>query len=287
MDLNHLRCFYEVALSGSFSLAAKRLHVTQSSLSKSVALLEHRQGIKLLMRSKKGVSLTPLGEGVFARCIEIFKSVEEISQQCKGYTENCEGYLRFGISDHLAQFYLVDNLKKFCDLYPKVTPSFYIGSPHEVIPQVLSGALEFGLCFTKIPDAELEYKRLHPFELVVVDSNKAFEKESPESLKIISSISRDFPLHPSKRLLESSPSNVKINIEVNSQVMQKKLCLAGAGSVLLTKFLVRDEIARGELKILPMTKPMFTDLLLVKRKKQILSKPAQKFIEEVVSQFKD
>ncbi|RZA04544.1 MAG: LysR family transcriptional regulator, partial [Proteobacteria bacterium] len=54
MELNHLRYFYEVAKAGSFTNAARSLRISQSALSKTVALLEAREGVKLLQRSKSG-----------------------------------------------------------------------------------------------------------------------------------------------------------------------------------------------------------------------------------------
>ena len=44
MELNHLRAFFEVAKVGRFTEAAKRLHISQSALSRSVALLEEGEG---------------------------------------------------------------------------------------------------------------------------------------------------------------------------------------------------------------------------------------------------
>ena len=72
MELNHLKYFYEVARAGSFTAAARNLRVSQPSLSKTVALLEAREKIQLLERSKKGVTLTKIGMEVYTRCEKIF-----------------------------------------------------------------------------------------------------------------------------------------------------------------------------------------------------------------------
>jgi DNA-binding MarR family transcriptional regulator len=67
MDVSYLRVFFEVAKLGRFSEAAQRLRISQSALSRSVSLLEESEGVKLFERSKKGVTLTPVGEEVFRR----------------------------------------------------------------------------------------------------------------------------------------------------------------------------------------------------------------------------
>src|ERR1700722_8298297 len=102
MELNHLRAFYEVARIGRFSEAARRLHISQSALSRSVALLEDAEGVQLFERSKKGVKLTKIGTEVFLRCERMFKTFEEIEGLCRGTREVCGGPLRFATTDHVT-----------------------------------------------------------------------------------------------------------------------------------------------------------------------------------------
>jgi LysR family transcriptional regulator, hca operon transcriptional activator len=62
MELRHLRYFVAVAEEGSLTLAAKRLHTSQPSLSRQVRDLEYRVGAELLSRSVRGVELTAAGK---------------------------------------------------------------------------------------------------------------------------------------------------------------------------------------------------------------------------------
>ena len=62
MELRHLRFFVAVAEEGSLTTAAeKRLHTAQPSLSRQIRDLEYEVGAQLLVRSAKGVELTPSG----------------------------------------------------------------------------------------------------------------------------------------------------------------------------------------------------------------------------------
>src|SRR3954464_10487211 len=101
MELNHLRVFFEVARIGKFAEAAKRLNISQSALSRSVALLEEAEGVQLFERSKKGVSLTATGTEVFRHCEELFQTVHRISAICRGVHETCEGPFHFATTDHI------------------------------------------------------------------------------------------------------------------------------------------------------------------------------------------
>src|SRR4051812_24887104 len=107
MELNHLKVFYEVAKIGRFMEAAKRLNISQSALSRSVALLEESEGVQLFERSKKGVTLTPIGLQVFQRCEQLFKTFGEIEGICRGTRETCEGPLRLAATDHITNGLLV------------------------------------------------------------------------------------------------------------------------------------------------------------------------------------
>jgi DNA-binding transcriptional LysR family regulator len=66
MELRHLRYFCAVADQQSFTLAARRLHVSQSGVSGQVRDLENELGVSLLRRNQRSVSLTPEG-AVFLR----------------------------------------------------------------------------------------------------------------------------------------------------------------------------------------------------------------------------
>jgi DNA-binding transcriptional LysR family regulator len=66
LDLRLLQTFREVALRGSFSLAAEELGFTQPAISQHLARLERHLGVKLLERTARGVTLTPAGEALLA-----------------------------------------------------------------------------------------------------------------------------------------------------------------------------------------------------------------------------
>lgn len=285
MDLNHLRCFYEVAKAGSFTHAAASLHTSQSALSKAVGLLESREGVILFERSKKGVKLTAIGQEIFDQCQLIFNGVQEIRDRVQGATVKCEGYLRFGVSDHLARYLLIEELCGFHKIYPKVIPSLFIGGPTEISNQIMKNDLEFGLFFTRINTPGLEYKRLGLSELVLVTSANTdgkIEMHQIQEYGIVGSISREYQKHPSSKIFDLTKTQPKINIETNSQDLQKQICLSGVGCALLARFMVAEELRNKQLHEIKLSKRIYTNLFLAKRKKHVFTRPAQRFIEEIV-----
>jgi DNA-binding transcriptional LysR family regulator len=287
MELSHLKYFYDVAKAGSFTSAARHLRISQPSLSKAVALLEARESVKLLKRSKSGVVLTEVGAEVFAQCEKIFESLEDVKNLCAGKKELCEGPLHLGASDHLSNYFLVDKIVEAKKIHPKLKPSIFVGAPQEIASKLISKEIEFGLFFTKIKDASLVYEELLSFPLVAVMhpslmsllKNKKLKSQQNMTVNYISSIRKDYIKNPAQDVLDTLGIDPDIQIEANSQELQKRLCMGAQGLAILLKFMVEDEIRKGKLIEVPMSKTHSATLYLAKRKGNSISLNASSFLK--------
>jgi len=279
MELNHLRYFYEVAKAGSFTSAARHLRVSQPSLSKTVALLEAREGVHLLERSKKGVSLTMLGKEVYQDCEQIFATVKEVQNKCQRTKEVCEGPLRFGASDHIANYFLSHKLVELRHQYPGVIPSIFVGTPNEILEMIRKRELEFGIFFTKIEAPDLIYQNLAQVPMAAVYRTKAKSKELPNTY--IGSILKDYKKNPAQEVLDAIQKYPQTHFETNSQELQKRLCLAGGGTAILARFMVEEELKAKLLTELPLPKEKKAQMLLAKRKNHSFTLCAKNFLELV------
>lgn len=295
MELNHLRYFHEVAKSGSFTEAARRLHVSQSALSKAVALLEESEGVRLFERSKKGVSLTPTGSQVFERTQAIFRHVTEIEETCRGLKTVPEGYLRFGASEHLLNHMLILVVSEMSSRYPKIIPSIFSSGPNEVCASILNGESEFGLFFTRVHIPQFVYESILPIEMALVCRPDLLSKKRPtgfaqlrkfiEEHGYICSIGAQYQHHPSEGLIRHLGEFPRVRFESNSQEAQKRFCIQAGGVAYLARFLVEAEIKRGELAEYTLPKPFYNDILLARRKARPLTSNAQAFLELFRSRF--
>jgi DNA-binding transcriptional LysR family regulator len=87
LDVRLLQTFREVALRGSFSLAAEELGFTQPAVSQHLARLERHLGVKVLERAARGVTLTPAGDALLAETDAVLAAVrraEHAAQQAGG-----------------------------------------------------------------------------------------------------------------------------------------------------------------------------------------------------------
>ena len=80
MTIRHLKIFTEVADAGSMSLAAKRLHISQPSVSQAVAELERYYGIKLFERLSQKIYLTEEGELMLSFSRHILDSFDQMEE---------------------------------------------------------------------------------------------------------------------------------------------------------------------------------------------------------------
>lgn len=293
MELNHLRVFYEVAKVGRFTEAAKRLNISQSALSRSVALLEESEGVQLFERSKRGVSLTRIGTEVFLRCEELFRTFHEIEGLCRGTVEKCEGPLRFATTDHVTNDLLVGPLQSFRKQYPRVVPSIFTGTPDEIADTLLASSVEFGLLFSKVPIPQIDYQVLRAQEPMVLvchpelwKKNKSASdaktlKKVIESVGYIASIGALLQTRPTRVLSELFGEMPRIAFEANSQEVQKRICLKGGGVAYLSRFMVAKEIETGKLHEIAIEHPHVFNLWLATRKGRQLSLSARTFLQHL------
>lgn len=96
MRPNHhqFTAFSYVVREGSFSAAARRLGVTQSTVTQHVSKLEELVGSELLLRSRDGVSLTPTGRDFFGLADRLVTLDSEIGERLRGYSSLNEGRLK-------------------------------------------------------------------------------------------------------------------------------------------------------------------------------------------------
>lgn len=293
MELNHLQVFYEVAKHGSFTEAARKLHISQSALSRSVALLEESENVILFERSKRGLALTDIGEEVFRKCEEMFQLFNKISEVCKGVRETVEGPLRFATTDHVTNHLLLQPLQAFRTEYPLVVPSIFTGTYNEIIERLLTTDIEFGLTFTKPVAPQIDFQVIGKEKVMslVVHAdlwreNKAANQTATldkilSKVGYIGSIGASSQNRPSQLLMEIFGKMPRVGFEVNGQETQKRVCLARGGVAYLAKFMVEQELKSGQLYEIPLPDPHVFDLYAATRKGRVLTNAAKVFLEKL------
>jgi DNA-binding transcriptional LysR family regulator len=96
-DLRQLRAFVAVVEEGSFTLAARRIFVTQSAVSHSLRTLEEQLSCRLLDRTGKRVAVTAEGELLRRRCKRVIFELEQASRDLDGLRRWGQIRIRIGV----------------------------------------------------------------------------------------------------------------------------------------------------------------------------------------------
>ena len=142
MNNAQLRAFHAVATLGSYTKAAKSLHVTQPTLSDHVKSLEDRHGVKLFKRQGRGVALTSLGHALLditRRKFSLELEAEQLLSMAKGMMS---GRLRV-VAD--SPFLVIPLLGAFGRRYPGITISMSFGNTEKVLEELFELRADIGM----------------------------------------------------------------------------------------------------------------------------------------------
>ncbi len=145
MELRHLKYFQAVAEELSFSRAAKRLHIAQPALSRSMQQLESEIGVTLIDRSRRAIQLTPSGEVLLRDCLVLFERVDDIVRRVRHAASGGTGELRLGYIGPPTKSFLGPILRQFRESNPGVIVSLEERTPERVWEMVAKGRLSIGL----------------------------------------------------------------------------------------------------------------------------------------------
>jgi len=118
LDIVRIQFFLEVAKHLNFSEASKHLYVSQSALSKQIALLEKELGVKLFTRDKRSVELTSSGHIFLNKATELLNLYKEAVISTQKANKGFVGTLNIGILGYIE--FIPKFLRMFHETYPSI-----------------------------------------------------------------------------------------------------------------------------------------------------------------------
>ena len=131
----------QIAESGSFSLAAKKLFVSQPSLNFSLNSLEKELGFKLFNRSNKGVTLTEYGEIVYSDAIDILKMLTDKQEKWSALNNKQipSGTVNVTIMPIISDFFIENIMYKIPLTYPELKINLSTSHIYKIIDNLVKG----------------------------------------------------------------------------------------------------------------------------------------------------
>lgn len=182
LELRHFRTFTAVVDAGSFHQAAARLHIAQPALSRQIRDLEEQLGVELLIRSARGVSMSPAGEAFYREARQVLMQVEIAGKQARRAAEGKFGALRVAYTSLVAE--VRASVTAFAEIRREVPEVDWqlsmVNSDHQV-DLILSGAIDVGVFYRRPPvPEELRYVDLRTdrYMLIVPDDHPLAKRRS-------------------------------------------------------------------------------------------------------------
>ena len=265
MNLRHLEHWLALAETGSFSRAAEKLHITQSALSRSIQALEEELGGPLVDRIGKRNELTPLGRSVLERAQRIVHEAAELKQGAAVLQEGGMGSLRVGLGSGAGAMLMTPWLVHMGRHFPTVQVAITRGPAELQLQQLRDRQLDVLVVDVRrvVPAADLRLGPIYdvpaglicraghpllarrpkqvPFE-ALLQYPIASTPLSDEVARIM--VARYGPAGDPTRMTTLQCEEISSLIDTVRQTDAIYLGILGAA---------RQELARGELVVLPVT----------------------------------
>lgn len=168
-----METFVRVVETGSFSEAARQFRVGQPAISKTVALLEGRLGVKLLLRSTRGLMPTEAGENFYQRAKRSIEEADEADLAARGAGSSLSGRLRVGAATTFASLHVIPHLPKFLAEHPHLDMELILDDRHiDLIEEGIDVCLRMG----DLADSTVTARRIGQARRVVIGAPSYFGK---------------------------------------------------------------------------------------------------------------
>ncbi|MGE9876362.1 LysR family transcriptional regulator [Hornefia butyriciproducens] len=175
MELRVLRYFVEAAREESMTGAARKLHVTQPTLSKQIKELEEELGQKLFVRGNYNIRLTPEGEILYKRALDILEMVDLTATEFASMNAFNGGDIYIGCAESDGMSLLAKAAKHLRTEYENLHFHLYSGNAETVCERLDKGLLDFAVVVQNIDLFKYAY-----LDLPVTDTwGLIMRKDSP------------------------------------------------------------------------------------------------------------
>lgn len=281
MDLHQLRVFHAAVTSGGFTRAGEDLHLSQSTVSQHIKLLEDELGCPLFLRVGKRVHVTEAGKVLLPYAERIFRDLKNAEMAVREMNALRRGTVRLGVGPTTLTYRLPPVLADYKRRFPEIELIVLAGTTEFLIQALRSQRLDLAVVMAAAgPQPGLTMKPLGREEMVFVISRdhalarrRTIDAADLSSLRFIlyekNTVMQNFVDH----YFESLGIEPKIIMEVENNEAIKSLVRAGLGCSLLPLCAVANEPPDSALHILRVRgRPLIRQLRLASAGAEIFPK---------------
>ena len=167
-----MEAFVRVIDAGSFSGAAKQLRLGQSAISKTIAQLEDRLGVRLLLRSTHGLTPTEAGRNFYERARRTIEEVEQAEAAARSDATTLQGRLRVSAPVTFTRLHIIPCLAVFLTQHPALDVEIILDDS-DVNP--VEAGVDIALRLGNLANSTLTARKVGQSRALVVGARSYFE----------------------------------------------------------------------------------------------------------------
>lgn len=195
LNLHELNVFIEAAQAENFSVAARRLYLSQPAVSLHVRNLEQQFGLELFQRNGRNIALSEAGKILLPLAQQILLNAKRIEEVMSGLHGKVIGRLSIACSTTVGKYVLPRLVAGFRTRYPDVAVEINVLSRRAAVERLLEGRAEIAVVSTRLNHHDLEFTAFLTDEVVLIAPPDhpwaAGQTVTPQDLRAVPFIMRE------------------------------------------------------------------------------------------------
>lgn len=288
LNWNLLRSFCAIADEQGITRAARRLNMSQPSVSQALQKLEEQLGCQLVLRDSRNFALTLRGERIWRECAEILRRVDRIAALSVEDADETGGELRIQIISHLISPLLDEALRLFHQRHPAVRLRIEVQNSPDTLRRIQADKGGIGVCLLTKPIIGLNCTLLfrEAFAVFCGAEHRLFGQTevslrdlTPEPFVAFTCATEGIGLEPMVMLREGLGFGGRISGSSHNLEEVRRMIASGLGIGLLPVTAAAHDVAQGTLWPLRITdQELGADVFLVRHPEASDSPAEARFI---------
>ncbi|HSB27705.1 MAG TPA: LysR family transcriptional regulator [Pyrinomonadaceae bacterium] len=248
--LREMEIFVRTVETGSFSAAARDFDMGQPAVSKAIAGLENRLGVRLLVRSTRRLTPTEAGVAFYERALRVIKEAEEAIAAAKGSGAGFDGRLRISAPVTFARLHLVPKVGEFLSAHPRLQLELVLDDRNvDLVAENIDAGLRLGL----LTDSALTARKLGQADRLVVATPDYLRQKgvpkTPEDLTDHDAIIYGQSTGGQDWVFRQEAAEVSVRLQARLTLSAaegvREAVLTGQGLAIASRWMFAPELASG------------------------------------------
>ncbi len=287
-----MRVFAAVVDAGSFVRASEALDMSKPAVSRYVADLEARLGVRLLQRTTRKLSMTEEGDVFYARCKELLSQVDEAEAEITARSDKASGLLKLSVPVTFGLLHLAPLWAGFLAQNPKVTLDVTLS---DRVSDLVEEGFDAAVRIARLDSSSLISRKLSSTRMVLCASPTYLARngvpQHPSELTQHRTLSYSLLTMGERWVFHGEEGPVAVDIQpcmhTNSGDTCRTSALQHLGLVLQPTFLVGDDLKQGTLvEVLPQYRSIELGIYVVYPSRKHVSPKVRQLVNYLVDAMK-